>query len=80
MSRVAMSARDSSGLARRFQSVCETLKQDRFSDRLTKPLAFWVLPSDRRLPLALLNRTIYQLIHSPFEDLAATPGIGRKKN
>ena len=79
MSRVAMSTRDSSGLASRFQSVCETLKQARFSNRLSKPLAFWVLPNDRRLPLALLNRTIDQLIHSPFDDLASTPGIGRKK-
>ena len=78
MSRVATSVRDA-GLASRFQSLCETLKQDRFSDRMSKPLGFWVLPNDRRLPLALLNRTIGQLIHTPFEDLAATPGIGRKK-
>ena len=38
-----------------------------------------MLPNDRRLPLALLNRTIDQLIHSTFDELAATPGIGRKK-
>lgn len=79
MSRIAMSGRDTSGLVSRFQLVCETLKQDRFADRLSKPLAFWVLPNDRRLPLALLNRTIDQLIHSTFDELAATPGIGRKK-
>lgn len=78
MSRVALSTRDCS-LASRFQSVCETLKQDRFSDRMSKPLAFWVLPNDRRLPLALLNRTIGELICTAFDDLAATPGIGRKK-
>ena len=78
MSRVALSVQDQS-LASRFQSICETLKQENYQDRMSKPLAFWVLPNDRRLPLALLNRSIGQIINTPFDDLAATPGIGRKK-
>lgn len=78
MSRVALSTQDCS-LASRFQHVCETLRQDRFRDRMCKPLAFWVLPNDRRLPLALLNRSVGDLVSTSFDDLAATPGIGRKK-
>lgn len=78
MSRVALSVQDQS-LASRFHSICEALKQEKYQSRMSKPLAFWVLPNDRRLPLALLNRSIGQIISTPFDDLAATPGIGRKK-
>ncbi|MBX7164793.1 MAG: hypothetical protein K1X74_00470 [Pirellulales bacterium] len=46
---------------------------------LDKPLAFWVLPKDRRLPLAFMNRTVKDLLGTPFEDLYATPGVGQKK-
>jgi hypothetical protein len=49
------------------------------SDRLEKPLAFWVLPNDRRLPISFLPRLLKDLLAVPFADLAATPGIGRKK-
>ncbi len=78
MSRVALSVQDQS-LASRFYTICETLKQEKYHNRMSKPLAFWVLPNDRRLPLALMNRSIGQIINTPFDDLAATPGIGRKK-
>jgi len=78
MSRVALSVQDQS-LASRFHSICETLKQEKYQNRMSKPLAYWVLPNDRRLPLALLNRSISQIINTPFDELAATPGIGRKK-
>lgn len=37
------------------------------------------MASDRRLPFALLDETVGQIIGKPFEDLAATPGIGPKK-
>lgn len=77
MNRVATATEQS--VASQFRSICETLREERFHDRRSKPLGFWVLPSDRRLPLALLSRTIGQLITTPFDDLAATPGIGRKK-
>ncbi len=47
--------------------------------RLEKPLAYWALPSDRRLPLALLDRTLAELLTHGFDDLSSTPGIGQKK-
>ena len=72
------SARDYN-LISSFQSVRRTLLDEKFADRLAKPLAYWALPNDRRLPLAFLGRTIEDLLATPFEDLTATPGIGQKK-
>ncbi|HEX4000627.1 MAG TPA: hypothetical protein VHX65_18915 [Pirellulales bacterium] len=62
-----------------YQRLREMLLQDQFVDRLGRPLAYWALPSDRRLPLAFLGRTIRDLLDTSFEDLSATPGIGQKK-
>jgi hypothetical protein len=62
-----------------FQSLRKTLLDDKFADRLEKPLAYWALPNDRRLPLAFLGRTIKDLLATSFEELSATPGIGQKK-
>lgn len=63
-----------------FDAVKRTLLEDqRYADRLEKPLAYWALPNDRRLPLAFLGRTIGDLLATPFEELSATPGIGQKK-
>src|SRR5262249_3198165 len=39
----------------------------------------WALPNDRRLPTALLGRTLRELFKHPFDQLASTAGIGRKK-
>src|ERR1700709_720363 len=66
-------------LVNSFQSVRKQLLDDRFADRMEKPLAYWALPNDRRLPLAFLGRTLKDLLSTPFEDLTATPGIGQKK-
>jgi hypothetical protein len=62
-----------------FQAVRKTLLQDRFRDRLERPLVFWAMANDRRLPLAFLGRTVGELVGTPFDELAATPGIGQKK-
>jgi hypothetical protein len=62
-----------------FQAVCKTLLQERFRDRLERPLVFWAMANDRRLPLAFLGRTVGDLVDTPFDELAATPGIGQKK-
>src|SRR4029079_13306754 len=62
-----------------FQALRKQLLEDKYSDRLEKPLAYWALPNDRRLPLAFLGRTIRDLLAPPFEELSATPGIGQKK-
>jgi hypothetical protein len=37
------------------------------------------LPTDRRLPIAFLDRPLRELLSQPFDDLMATPGVGHKK-
>lgn len=66
-------------LSTSFDAVRKVLLEGRFADRRDKPLAFWALPNDRRLPLAFLGRTLDELLSTPFEQLSATPGIGQKK-
>ena len=36
-----------------------------FADCLDKPLAFWAMPSDRRLPLALMAKPLGELLATP---------------
>ncbi len=66
-------------LGSQFDEVRRTLLQEQYADRLEKPLGYWVLPSDRRLPLAFLDRKLGELLSTPFAELSATPGIGQKK-
>lgn len=63
----------------RFEGLRKMLLSEAYSEHLDKPLAYWALPSDRRLPLAFLGRTLRDLLGVPYDDLSATPGIGRKK-
>ncbi|MBX9789896.1 MAG: hypothetical protein K2Y37_13345 [Pirellulales bacterium] len=63
----------------RFGELRDQLSNERFACRLEKPLAYWALPKDRRLPLAFMGRTVHDLLSTPFEDLLATPGVGEKK-
>lgn len=63
----------------RFESLRSTLLSGQYGSHLSKPLAYWALPSDRRLPLAFLGRTLSDLLGTPFPELIATPGIGQKK-
>ena len=46
---------------------------------MAKPLGFWATPRDRRLPAALLNRSLHQLLQTPFDDLTTLPGVGRRR-
>ena len=62
-----------------FEEVKKKLREEQFADRWDKPLAYWALPNDRRLPLAFLGRTVGELLQTPFRDLSATAGIGQKK-
>ncbi len=62
-----------------FENVRKKLLQPKFTERLEKPLAYWALPGDRRLPLAFMGRALRDLLDTPFEELYATPGIGQKK-
>jgi hypothetical protein len=73
------SSADDVKLMSSYETVRATLLSPALVDRLDKPLAFWALPNDRRLPTAFLGRTIRELLNTPFPQLAATAGIGRKK-
>lgn len=66
-------------LVGRFSQLCKTLEAPDFADCRSRPLSFWALANDRRLPFALLDRTIDDLIRMSYADLAATPGVGAKK-
>ena len=73
------SPQDHFRLAHGFWSVCTTLLEERFQDRWEQPIAYWALDGDRRLPRALLGRSLRNLAESPFDELAATQGVGLKK-
>lgn len=62
-----------------FAAARNALLADTDSPRLDRALAYWALPADRRLPVALLDRTLRDILEAPFDRLAATPGIGQKK-
>ncbi|HEX5103174.1 MAG TPA: hypothetical protein VFV87_05155 [Pirellulaceae bacterium] len=62
-----------------YESLRGTLLSDKFRDRLDRQLAFWALPSDRRLPTAFLHRTLDDLLSCSYKELASTAGIGHKK-
>ena len=66
-------------LSSEFSRLRDTLLQQEHGERINRPLAYWALPVDRRLPLAFLGRSIRDLLETPFEELSATPGIGQKK-
>lgn len=63
----------------RFESLRKILLSEPYANHLDKPLAYWALPTDRRLPLAFLGRPLGELLRTPFAELCRTPGIGQKK-
>ena len=62
-----------------FEAIRKTLLAGSRPERLQQPLAYWALPSDRRLPLAFLSLTLNELLGHTYGELASTAGIGRKK-
>jgi len=62
-----------------FEEVRHKLLSPECEDRLDKPLGYWALPTDRSAPIALMGRSLRDLLNTPFEQLYATPGIGQKK-
>jgi len=62
-----------------FEEVRHKLLSPDCADRLDKPLGYWALPTDRSSPIALMGRSLRELLDTPFEQLHATPGIGQKK-
>ncbi len=67
-------------IAGRYERLREKLSEDTYAAHRQKPLAYWAMPTDRRLPLVFLGRTLESLLESPFSELISTPGIGKKKN
>jgi len=66
-------------LGARFEQLKKKLTAEEYRDRLERPLAFWALPDDRRLPLAFMGRSVGEILDTPFDELTATPGVGQKK-
>ena len=66
-------------LSSHYDTLRATLLTPQYAERLNRPLAFWALPSDRRLPTVFLGRSLRDLLAHPYKELAATAGIGRKK-
>lgn len=62
-----------------FETLRQTLARPEFADRQEKPLAFWVLPTDRRLPIAFLSLPLRELLARSYGELAGFPSIGKKK-
>ncbi len=67
----------------RFDGTYERLRKSLLSQpedgRLEKALSYWVLPTDRRLPIAFLDRSLRELLAQPLGELMSTPGVGQKK-
>jgi hypothetical protein len=62
-----------------FSELREKLLESQFGDRRKRPILYWSKPDDRRLPMALIDLTVDQLLGKSFEDLCLTRGIGVKK-
>jgi hypothetical protein len=62
-----------------YERLRKALLEEPEHERLQRPLAYWVLPSDRRLPMAFLDIRLKDLLLRSLEDLLATPGVGQKK-
>lgn len=62
-----------------FEAMRRQLLDERYADRLERSLSYWALDADRRLPLALLDYSVKDLLQMSFERLSATAGVGRKK-
>lgn len=66
-------------LGAQYLELRETLRLPQYSRHLEKRLAFWVSPSDRRLPIVLLGRTVQEILEMSLEELLRYPSIGEKK-
>jgi hypothetical protein len=62
-----------------YERLRKTLLERPDDGRLDKALSYWVLPTDRRLPIAFLDRVLRDLLSLPLDELMATPGVGHKK-
>ena len=79
MNRVILSPAETVRLLLAFNGVRDSLAAKRDHPRLSRPVADWILSSDRGIPYALLERTLAEIIATPFEKLIAVPSIGPRK-
>ena len=66
-------------LGAQYLELCETLRSPAYQRHREKRLGFWVKPSDKRLPIALLGRTIGEILKMSLGELLRFPSIGEKK-
>ncbi len=62
-----------------YQRLRRKLLSENDPECLEQSLAYWVLPTDRRLPLALLDWQLKEVLECSLDELMMTPGIGQKK-
>lgn len=62
-----------------FDDLCRRLAELPIQQHLDRPLGYWALAGDRRLPYALLDQRVREIIQTSFAELSRTPGIGKKK-
>jgi hypothetical protein len=62
-----------------YERLRKSLLEHANDGRLDKALSYWVQPTDRRLPIAFLDRSLRDLLSRPLDELMATPGVGHKK-
>jgi len=66
-------------LGSQYLELRETLRSPEYQRHLEKRLGFWVKPSDKRLPIALLGRSIGEILKMSLDELLRFPSIGEKK-
>jgi hypothetical protein len=62
-----------------YERLRKNLLEHSDDGRLDKALSYWVLPTDRRLPIAFLDRKLRDLLALQLDELMVTPGVGHKK-
>ncbi|MEN1679483.1 MAG: hypothetical protein AAGJ46_07800 [Planctomycetota bacterium] len=62
-----------------YERLRKSLLEPPHDGRLDRELSYWVLPSDRRLPIAFLDTSLRELLTQSLDELMSTPGVGHKK-
>lgn len=62
-----------------FEKLRNILLSQSRDEWLALPLAHWARPTDRNLPFVMLNRSLGEILQTPFEELYSTPSVGPKK-
>lgn len=62
-----------------YERLRKTLLELPRDGRLDRELSYWVLPTDRRLPIAFLDMPLRDLLSHTLDELMDTPGVGQKK-